>query len=45
MSNTLTVSCVRFTARDDKPGTVEACLNLIDTAADHRTVPISKQAR
>lgn len=34
MSETLTVSCVQFTARDDdKAGTVKKCLELIDRAA------------
>lgn len=33
-ADTLTVSCVQFTARDDdKDGTVETCLRLIDRAA------------
>jgi len=32
--NTLTVSCVQLTARDDdKPGTIKKCLELIDLAA------------
>lgn len=34
-TQTLTVSCVQFTARDDdKDGTVKKCLDLIDAAAD-----------
>lgn len=34
-ANTLTVSCVQFTARDDdKVGTIKTCLDLIEAAAD-----------